>query len=58
MITSTNPVHNSQVHPHREHTSGEVNSLGDVAEQLMVEALDPISVTTLLTLLINSEARN
>ncbi len=43
----THPVHHSQIHPQSEHSSTEMDSLGDIAEQLMVEALYPVSITTL-----------
>ena len=36
---------------HGEHPSGEVYSLRDVAEQLVVEALDPEGVTALFAFL-------
>lgn len=45
----TYPIHNSQIHPHREHSRGEVNPLGYVHEELVVETLNPICISALMS---------
>ena len=43
----TYPVHECKVHPHVEHSGREVNPLREVGEQLVIETLHPVSVSTL-----------
>ena len=47
-MSDLNPVHNSQVHSHREDPRGEMNPLGDVTEQLVIKALHIVCVSTLV----------
>ena len=47
-VTSIHPVKHGQVHPHLEGGRGEMNQLREVGEQLVIEALHPVSVAALL----------
>ena len=46
-LTNTYPVHECQVHSHDKGVSGKVNALGKVGQELMVEGLHPVCITTL-----------
>ena len=41
------PVHEGQIHSHYECVSGEVDVLVEVGEELMIEGLHPVGITTL-----------
>ena len=40
------PIHNSKVHSHLEGYGTKIKAFGKVSEQLMVEQLDPESIST------------
>ena len=46
-IKHPNPVQNCQIHSHIECHSREVNPLWQIRQQLMIEGLYPVGVTTL-----------
>ena len=46
-ITNAYAVHESQVHSHDKGVSGELNVLGKVGQELMVEGFCPVCITTL-----------
>ena len=48
------PVHNSQIHSHQEDPRREMNPLGDIAQQLMVEALNIECISTLVYIINNT----
>ena len=48
----SDPVHHCEAHSHIEYPSRKVNPLWQVGKQLVIEALNPVCVTTLLILLI------
>ena len=41
-------IHNSKVHSHLEGYGAKMNTFGKASEQLMVERLDPESISTLM----------
>ena len=46
-VLQSYPVEHGQAHPHYKGGRGEVNPLREIGEQLVVEALHPVSVTAL-----------
>ena len=47
-MCETYPIHDCQVHSHGKNLSADVDSLWDVAQQLVVEVLDSICISTLI----------
>ena len=41
------PIHTSKIHSHLEGCGAKMNTFGKVSEQLMVEGLNPESISTL-----------
>ena len=45
--SAAHPVHYSKVHPHDEYPGREMNTFGQIAQELMIETLYPICVSAL-----------
>ena len=46
--SATYSIHNSKIHSYLEGGGAKMNTFGKVSEQLMVEGLDPKSISTLM----------